>query len=181
VWFVLLLHEVQRRGGSCPELSCLRSEEVLSFAAFITRELINPGVCCIHVFFSKETCFEICVAIVLSLSELSSLFYSRPHLYTCFVFLFWLYVHPWMGYDWLCFSIQINQPTRCNSFTSLLFGVYVWLNTFRAPLRPSSGAYNCTKSLWFYRWRVAVGAVLVVVWQVFQTTMNSTPTTTLQR
>jgi hypothetical protein len=25
---------------------------------------------------------------------------------------------------------------------------------FRAPLRPSSGAYNCTRSLWFYRWIV---------------------------
>jgi hypothetical protein len=36
---------------------------------------------------------------------------------------------------------------------------------FWAPLRPSSGAYNCTRSLWFYRWSVAVGALLVVVWQ----------------
>ena len=51
-------------------------------------------------------------------------------------------------------TIQINQPTRCNSFTSLLLDVYVWFNTFRAPLRPSSGAYNCTRSLWFYRWSV---------------------------
>ena len=40
--------------------------------------------------------------------------------------------------------IQINQPTKCNSFTSLLLDVYVWLNMFRAPLRPSSGAYNKT-------------------------------------
>jgi hypothetical protein len=24
--------------------------------------------------------------------------------------------------------IQMNQPTRCNSFTSLLLDVYVWLN-----------------------------------------------------
>jgi hypothetical protein len=51
-------------------------------------------------------------------------------------------------------SIQINQPTECNSFTSLLLDVYVWLNMFRAPLRPSSGEYNCTRSLWFYRWSV---------------------------
>jgi hypothetical protein len=51
-------------------------------------------------------------------------------------------------------TIQINQPTRCNSFTSLLLDVCVWLNMFRAPLRPSSGAYNCTRSLWFYCWRV---------------------------
>jgi len=27
--------------------------------------------------------------------------------------------------------IQIIQPTRCNSFTSLLLDVHVWLNTFR--------------------------------------------------
>jgi hypothetical protein len=46
-------------------------------------------------------------------------------------------------------TIQINQPTRCSSFTSLLLDVYVWLNMFRAPFRPSSGAYNCIRSLWF--------------------------------
>ena len=44
-------------------------------------------------------------------------------------------------------TIQINQPTRCNSFTSLLLDVYVCLNMFRAPLRPSSGTYNYTRSL----------------------------------
>ena len=75
-------------------------------------------------------------------------------------------------------SIQINQPTRCNSFTSLLLDVYAWLNMFRAPLRPSSGAYNCTRSLWFYRWRVAVGALLVVV---VKTTTNNAPAASLQR
>jgi hypothetical protein len=32
--------------------------------------------------------------------------------------------------------------------------------------RPSSGAYNCIGSLWFYRWSVAVAALLAVVWQV---------------
>jgi hypothetical protein len=58
---------------------------------------------------------------------------------------------------------QINQPTRCSSFTSLLLDVYVWLNMFRAPLRPSSGTYNCTRSLWFYSWSVAVGTLLVAV------------------
>jgi len=55
-------------------------------------------------------------------------------------------------------SIQINQLTRCNSFTSLLLDVFVWLNKFRAPLRPSSGAYNCTRSFCLDRWSVAVGA-----------------------
>jgi hypothetical protein len=74
------------------------------------------------------------------------------------------------------FLIQINQPTRCNSFTSLLLDVYVWLNMFQAPLRPSSGVYNCTRSLWFYHWSMAVGALLVAVWQVAcQTTTNNTP------
>jgi len=37
---------------------------------------------------------------------------------------------------------------------------------FRASPRPLSGAYNCTRSLWFNRWSVAVGALLVVVWQI---------------
>jgi hypothetical protein len=37
---------------------------------------------------------------------------------------------------------------------------------FRALLRSLSGAYNCTSSLWFYRWSVAVGSLLVVVWQI---------------
>jgi hypothetical protein len=62
-------------------------------------------------------------------------------------------------------TIQIIQPTSYNSFTSLLLDVYVWLDMFRASPRPSSGAYNCTRNLWFYRWREAAGALLVVVWQ----------------
>jgi len=60
--------------------------------------------------------------------------------------------------------IQIIQPTRCNSFTSLLLDVYVWLNMFRASPHPSLGAYNCIRSLWFYCWRAAAGAFLIVVW-----------------
>jgi len=36
--------------------------------------------------------------------------------------------------------IQINQPTRCNNFSSLLLDIYVQLNMFRASSRPSSGA-----------------------------------------
>ena len=42
---------------------------------------------------------------------------------------------------------------------------------------PSSGAYNCARSLWFYRWREAAGALLVVVWPVItgQTTTNNAP------
>jgi hypothetical protein len=67
-------------------------------------------------------------------------------------------------------TIQITQPTRRNNFTSSLLDVYVWLNMFRASTRPSSGTYNCTRSLWFYRWREAAGALLVVV---CQTTTNN--------
>jgi hypothetical protein len=37
---------------------------------------------------------------------------------------------------------------------------------FRALLSPSSGAYNRISNLWFYRWIVAVAALIVVVWQV---------------
>jgi len=43
---------------------------------------------------------------------------------------------------------------------------------FRASPRPSSGAYNCTRNLWFNRWREAAGALLVVV---CQTTTNNAP------
>jgi hypothetical protein len=41
---------------------------------------------------------------------------------------------------------------------------FVSLNVFLAPPRPSSGAYNCINSLWFYRWSEVVAALLVVVW-----------------
>jgi hypothetical protein len=67
-------------------------------------------------------------------------------------------------------AFQINYPTICNSFTSLLLDVYVSLNMFRVPPHPSSGTYNCINSLWFYRWSVggssAVGRGLPEVWMV---------------
>jgi hypothetical protein len=62
--------------------------------------------------------------------------------------------------------IQINQPTWCNSFTCLLLDVYVQLNMFRAPPRPSSRAYNCINILWIYCWSVVVAVLLVAVWSV---------------
>jgi len=37
-------------------------------------------------------------------------------------------------------QIQINRPTRCNNFSSLLLDIYLQLNMFRASSRPSSGA-----------------------------------------
>jgi len=43
---------------------------------------------------------------------------------------------------------------------------------------PSSGAYDCISSLWFYRCSVAVAVFLVVV---CQTMTNNAATITLQR
>jgi len=60
-------------------------------------------------------------------------------------------------------GIQINQLTRCKNFSSLLLDVYVQLNMFRASSRPSSGAQQCSSSLWFYRWSVVIAVLLVVV------------------
>jgi hypothetical protein len=37
-------------------------------------------------------------------------------------------------------SIQINQPSRYNNFSSLLLDAYLQLNVFRVSSRPSSGA-----------------------------------------
>jgi len=73
-------------------------------------------------------------------------------------------------------TIKIIQTRRCRSFTSLLLDVYVWLQMFRASPRPSSGAYNCTRSLWFNRWSTAAGALLVVLCQltVFSSHLVST-------
>jgi hypothetical protein len=78
--------------------------------------------------------------------------------------------------EWI--FLNFNTAEFNGSFTSLLLDVYVWLNMFRASPRPSSGAYNCTRSLWFYCWREVAGALLVVV---CQTTTNNARATSLQR
>ena len=44
---------------------------------------------------------------------------------------------------------------------------------FRAPPRPSSGAYNCINGLWFYRWSVGGSSVV----GCGQTTTNNAATT----
>jgi hypothetical protein len=51
-------------------------------------------------------------------------------------------------------TIQIIQPTRCNSFTSLLLDVYVWVNMFRASPRPSSGAALGASGFTVGAWRL---------------------------
>ena len=42
-----------------------------------------------------------------------------------------------------------NSQQDATVYQNLLFHVYVKLNTFPATHRPSSGASNCTSSLWF--------------------------------
>jgi len=37
-------------------------------------------------------------------------------------------------------TFKINQPSRCNNFSSFLLDVYVQINIFRASSRPLSGA-----------------------------------------
>ena len=53
-------------------------------------------------------------------------------------------------------------------FHKFIIDVYVSLNMFQTPPCPSSGAYNCINSLWFYRWSVVVAVLLVVVCPVNQ-------------
>jgi hypothetical protein len=86
--------------------------------------------------------------------------------------LFQLTIHIWRS-QVLASSYDSNKLTRWNSLTSLLLDVCVWLNMFRASLRPLLGAYNCTRSLWFYRWSVTIGAL--------ETTTINAPTASLQR
>jgi hypothetical protein len=44
---------------------------------------------------------------------------------------------PFFGNETFVAPIQINQPTRCNNFSSLLLDVCLQLNMFRASSRPS--------------------------------------------
>ena len=51
-------------------------------------------------------------------------------------------------------------------FSKFITWCYLWLNTFQASYRPSSGAYNCTHSLWFcIHCRLKDVVLLVVVGQ----------------
>jgi hypothetical protein len=72
-------------------------------------------------------------------------------------------------------SYNSNKLTnQVQQFYKFITWRFVSLNMFRAPPRPSSGAYNCTNTLWFYRWSVVVAALLVVVRPVAgQTTTNN--------
>jgi hypothetical protein len=59
-------------------------------------------------------CSIVCVCSMIIWSQLSLVMYCLP----------WFDIHKSVHHH----TIQINQPTRCNSFTSLLLDVYVWLS-----------------------------------------------------
>jgi len=75
--------------------------------------------------------------------------------------------------DTNCISLVMkNQIRKCISnkltikmqqFYKFITWLFVSLNMFRAPPRPSSGAYNFINSLWFLPWSMVVAALLVVV------------------
>ena len=56
---VSFFSHMQPRGGSCSELSCLRSQDILSTTSFITSALINHCVCCISLFCPSCICVKI--------------------------------------------------------------------------------------------------------------------------
>jgi hypothetical protein len=59
-------------------------------------------------------------------------------------------------------SIQINQPTKWNKFSSLLLDFYIQRNVFRGPHAHHQELNNCSSSLWFYRWGVVVAVLMFV-------------------
>ena len=87
---------------------------------------------------------------------ISCLIYKRSnlHLGSCRYLINFRKCHPWAETITQAFiqfkfrvcksvhhhTIQINQPTRCNNFSSSLLDIYLQLNMFRASARPSSGA-----------------------------------------
>jgi len=72
--------------------------------------------------------------------------------------------------------ISYKLTNQMQQFYKFITWHFVSLNMFWAPPRPSSGAYNCINSLWFYRWSVVVAVLLVVVWPAGQTTTNNAAT-----
>jgi hypothetical protein len=72
-----------------------------------------------------------------------------------------------------------NKSTnQMQQFYKFITWCFVWLNMFREPPCPSSGAYNCINSLWFYRW--SVGGSSVVGRGLARPRPTMLPTTTFQ-
>jgi hypothetical protein len=78
----------------------------------------------------------------------------------------------------------MNQPTNQPdaAISQVYYLSFKYSSTcFRHPHVHHQELNNCSSSLWFYRWRVVVAALLVVVGPAGPTTTNSTATSTLQR
>ena len=73
-------------------------------------------------------------------------------------------------------TIQINQPTRCNNFSSLFLVVYL-----QRPHAHHQELNNCSSSLWFYLRSVVTGVLLVALGPTGPTTTDSTAINTLRR
>jgi len=107
---------------------------VLSLFCHITGfSLLLFGMSVRHEMFNVQNrCKNAPVSLTMSASYISSHRSSDEQLDWSFEFTVCKSVHH--------HTIQINQPTRCNNFSSLLLDVYLQLNMFRASSRPSSGA-----------------------------------------
>jgi len=78
-----------------------------------------------------------------------------------YIFMVW-YLHTKTA---LLSKFNSNKLTnQMQQFYKFITWRFVSLNMFLAPPCPSSGAYNCINSLWFYLGALVVAALLVVVW-----------------
>jgi len=80
-----------------------------------------------------------------------------------------------------CGSQNSNKLTKqMQQFHKFITWLFCAARHVSGAFFPSSGAYDSINSLWFYRWRVVVAVLLVVVWPAGQTTTNNAATTALQ-
>jgi nitric oxide reductase large subunit len=61
-------------------------------------------------------------------------------------------------------TVQINQQTRRNIFSSFYLTFMYSSTCFGHPHAHHQELNNCSSSLWFYRWSVVIAVLLVVVW-----------------
>jgi hypothetical protein len=75
-----------------------------------------------------------------------------------------------------------DQPGLDTTISQVYYLKFMYSSTcFGRPHAHHQKLSNCSSSLWFYRWRVVVAVLLVVVGPADPPTTNSTATTTLQR
>jgi len=66
------------------------------------------------------------------------------------------------SYTYMYHTIPINQPTRCNNFSSYLTFMYS-STCFGRPHANDQELNNCSSSLWFYLRSVVITVLFVVV------------------